>query len=446
VKTRGRIEEDVVCSKPDKGCHPLMKKRSYRKISINQFQPETVMKLIPKGRLVFAIDVAKVDMVAAFADERGQAVAFITWKNPSENGQVLAALAQVRGEGYQVEAVMESSGTYGDVLRHQLIEAAVPVFRVGGKRTHDAREIYDGVPSLHDAKCAAIIAKLHAEGISALWPAATAEKRNLRAAVELMDLYQERYLQLVHRLESWLARHWPELPEILELTSATLLALLGRIGGPAQVAAAPEQARRLMRGMSHQLMDPAKIERVIEGAPRSAGVPMLDLERETLMAIADEAQKSFRAFTSAKTSLEKLAMQTHAQKMASTVGKATAAVFATFVGDPSLFASSAAYVKAFGLNLREKSSGKFQGHLKITKRGSGRARQYLWLAVCRWVQKDPIARAWYDRKVGRDAGRRAKAIVALMRKLAGALYHIGRGDQYDAAKLFAVKKVEIAAG
>jgi transposase len=421
-----------------------MKKRSYRRISINQFQPDTVMKLVPTGKLVFAVDVAKVDMVAAFANGRGEAVAFLAWKNPTENAQLLALLSQFRAAGYQIEAVMESSGTYGDVLRHQLIEAGVPVFRVGGKRTHDAKEIYDGVPSLHDAKCAAIIAKLHVEGISTAWPANTTDKRNLHAAIDLMDLYQERYLQLAHRLESWLARHWPELTEMLELTSATLLALLGRIGGPKQVSADPTKARALMRGMSHQLMDPAKIDLVIESASRSAGVPMLDLERETLMAIADEAQRSLRAFSSAKTSLEKLTLQTHAQLMAPAVGKTTAAVFATFVGDPALFPSSAAYVKAFGMNLKEKSSGKFQGRLKITKRGSGRARQYLWLAVCRWVRQDPVARAWYEKKISRDAGKKSKAIVALMRKLAAALYHIGRGDPYDATKLFAVKNLQIA--
>lgn len=421
-----------------------MKKRTYRKISINQFQPAAVMDEVPRGKLVFAVDVAKVDMVAAIADAQGQVAAFVNWKNPAENGEVLAILGQFRAQGYEVEAVMESSGTYGDVLRYQLLDAGVPVFRVSGKRTHDAREIYDGVPSLHDAKCAAILAKLHVDGISAPWPPATDDKRNLRAAIDLMDLYQERYLQLVHRLESWLARHWPELPAIVELTSATLLALLGRIGGPVQVAAASAKARALMRGMSHQLMDSAKIDRVIESASRSAGVPMLDLERETLMAIANEAQRCLRAYTTAKTSLEKITLQTHAQLMAPTVGKTTAAVFATFVGDPNLFNSSAAYVKAFGMNLKEKSSGKSQGHLRITKRGPGRARQYLWLAVCRWVKQDPIARAWYQKKVARDAGKKAKAIVALMRKLAGALYHIGRGDPYDATKLFAVKRLGIS--
>jgi hypothetical protein len=45
-----------------------------------------------------------------------------------------------------------------------------------------------------------------------------------RAAPAIMDLYQERYLQLVHLLESWLARHWPELPTLLELTSSSFMA------------------------------------------------------------------------------------------------------------------------------------------------------------------------------------------------------------------------------
>jgi transposase len=220
------------------------------------------------------------------------------------------------------------------------------------------------------------------------------------------------------------------------LTSATLLALLGRIGGPKQVAAAPDKARRLMRGMSHGLMDAAKIDRAIRSASCTVGVALLDGECETLMAIATEAQRSLRAFTTAKTALDKLSLQTYAERMAPTVGKTTAAVMATFVGDPAGFSSAAAYVKACGLNLKEKSSGKFQGHLKLTKRGPGRARQYLWLAVCRWVRKDYVARAWFERKVARDAGKKAKALVALMRKLASALFHIGRGDPYDAAKLF----------
>ena len=177
-----------------------MKKPSYRRIPVKAISLESVKASVPVGRLVFSIDVAKTDMVAGIADGRGHVVAFVSCKHPAESSDVLTLLRSLRSDGYVVEAVMESSGTYGDVLRHQLDFLGIRVFKVSGKRTHDAREIYDGVLSLHDAKCAAIIAKLHVDGISAPWPQMTDDKRNLKAALALMDLFQERYLQLVHRL------------------------------------------------------------------------------------------------------------------------------------------------------------------------------------------------------------------------------------------------------
>lgn len=90
-----------------------------------------------------------------------------------------------------------------------------------------------------------------------------------------------------------------------------------------------------------------------------------------------------------------------------------------------------------GLNLKEHSSGKHQGQLKITKRGPARARQYLYLAVLRWLQREPLIAAWYQAKVQRDGGHlKGKALVALMRKLAKALWHVARGQAFDADQLF----------
>ena len=127
-----------------------MKKRIYRRMPVNDFQPTTISPADLGGKLVFAIDVAKVDMVAAIAAASGRVLQTISWKAPEQNHAVLAILAGFRAAGIPVEAVMEPSGTYGDVLRHQLERDAVPVFMVSGKRTYDAKEIFDGVPSLHD--------------------------------------------------------------------------------------------------------------------------------------------------------------------------------------------------------------------------------------------------------------------------------------------------------
>jgi len=423
-----------------------MKKRIYRRMPVNDFQPNSITHADLGGKLVFAIDVAKVDMVAAIAAADGRVLQTLCWKAPEENLRVLAILRHFRLAGIPVEAVMEPSGTYGDVLRHQLEQDAFPVFMVSGKRTHDAMEIFDGVPSLHDAKAAAIIARLHADGLSTRLRDEGPDRRQLRAALSIMDLHQERYLQLVHRLESWLARHWPELPMLIELTSSSLMALLARIGGPADVAAAPDKATKLLRGISHRLIADDKIAAVIASAHASVGVPLVGLERDALMAIADDAYRAHRAFASAKTKVEALAATTPAAALAPVVGHTTAAAVFAEVGDARSYSCTRAFLKAMGLNLKEKSSGTIHGQIKITKRGPSRVRQYLWLAAFRWIQKDPIANAWYQRKKQRDGGRASRAAVALMRKLAKALYHVGRGATFDSSKLFDVRRLQLSEG
>jgi transposase len=421
-----------------------VKKRIYRRTPVNEFD---VAKLQPERlgqRVVFAIDIAKVDMVAALADAEGRVLETVAWTAPAQNAATIDLLRHMRHKGLVVETVMEASGTYGDVLRQMLEDEGFPVFRVSGKRTHDAREIYDGVPSMHDAKAAAILARLHAAGLSARISAEPDDKRSLRAAIAIADMHQRRYLELVHKLESWLARYWPELPELLALTSASLMALLARIGGPADVAAAPDKARRLLYGISHRLLAAETVDAVLASATRSLGVRPLPLEREALMTIAAEAHRALRAFKEAKHTVEQLSAETPAKAMAPVVGATTAAVIFTEVGDPNAFRSTGGFVKAMGLNLREKSSGKTKGQLKLTKRGPAKVRHYLWLAVHRWVQRDAVARAWYQRKKARDGGRASRAVVAMMRKLAKALFHVGRGAEFDSTKLFDVKRLGLA--
>lgn len=422
-----------------------MKKRTYRKIPVNEVRPGTLVAALGGSQVIFAIDVAKTDMVASFVADDGRVLVTVRWRNPGENGVVLSLLGELGTAGVHVEAVMEASGSYGDVLRYQLQQQGVPVFKVSGKRTHDSAEVYDGVPSLHDAKCAAIIAKLHLDGLSTQWPEVPPERRELHAAIGTMEMYQEHEQRLVHKLEGWLARHWPELTTLIDLTSATLMALLARIGGPADVAEHAEKARRLMRGLSHRLMSEEKIEAVLTSAATSVGVPLVAEERVALSELAGEAHRALRAFKKAKARVESLSLELEpARLLAPEVGKATAAVFVADVGNPVAFPSTRAFLKAFGLNLKEKSSGRQRGRLHITKRGPSRARKYLWLAVLRWVEKDRVARAWYEKKVARDGGRKGKALIALMRKYAKALFHLARGTPLESAKLFDTTRLALA--
>ena len=426
-------------------------KRRYRSVLLENVDRAKLSAAVGGKRVVFGVDVAKQRLFGALAVVgssevavgRPEVVLTIEWQAP---GQMRALVDLLRELPVQaVEVAMEPSGSYGDALRGLLTRAGVPVYRVSPKRCHDAAEVYDGVPSQHDAKDAAIIAKLHLDGASGRWREPSERERELAAAVETMTLFDEQYGRVLNRIEAKLACHWPELPEVLTLNSATLLELVAAFGSPAEAAARSEQAVALMCRIGRQVLDRNKPELVVGQARNSIGVAMTDPERRAFVELAREALRLREAAHRAKVEVERLSEQHEdLERMASAVGKTTAAVLLVSLGEPASYASAGAYVKACGLNLKERSSGKHKGQLGITKRGPGGARRYLYLAVLRLIQGDAFFKAWYKRKVERDGGKvKVKAIVALMRKLLRALWHVGRGARFDAAKLFDTSALEL---
>jgi hypothetical protein len=197
-----------------------MKKRPYRAESVKQINVEAIAKAMEGRKLVVAVDVAKTKMRAALMNEHRENLGTVRWDHPVETGEFIGMLERLSMAS--IEVVMEPSGTYGHPLMH-LCNAQWPVFLVSGKRTHDAAEVFDGVPSAHDGKCAQIIARLHLEGASRRWTPDSTERRDLKAATKTMDRYKSRYLEGVNEIEAELARAWPELTGLLELTGATLL-------------------------------------------------------------------------------------------------------------------------------------------------------------------------------------------------------------------------------
>jgi hypothetical protein len=89
-----------------------------------------------------------------------------------------------------------------------------------------------------------------------------------------------------------------------------------------------------------------------------------------------------------------------------------------------------------GLNLVERSSGDYKGRMRISKRGSARTRQWLFFAALRLIQKCGV-RPWYEAKKARNEADARRVLVAVMRKLAVALYHVGvRKEEFQPRRLF----------
>lgn len=417
-----------------------MKKNIYRATNVNKINFEKIAEAVLGQSIVVGIDVAKKDNFACLMDENRRAIVIVKWAHPTQTRQFVDFLTSLPTE--RLVAAMESSGVYGDCLRHLLQQSGIDVYRVGAKRTHDAAEVYDGVPSSHDAKSATIICRLHLDGGSRLWDAAGDYRLDLKAAADIMDLHDEQYHCNLNRLEAMLSRHWPEATEILGLDSRTLWKVILRHGGPMQVRQNRKAVFNLMRKTGGHFLSPEKINRLIESVDDSLGVPMTSIELRKLKLLAGEISKSHKLLNGAKNDVEKLSMDDMSvQAIGEVVGRATAAIIVVEVGDPDQFESASSYEKAAGMNIKERSSGRHCGQKKITKRGSGKARRWLYMAALRMIRDNEIVKAWHASKVARDGGKKMKSIIAIMRKLIKALWHVGQGEQFDASKLFDVKRL-----
>ncbi len=420
-----------------------MSKGTYQAVDLNEYLQTSKVERFEDMHLIAGIDVAKQTQFVCLmgSDWRDYDIVRFEAYETKTFVQFLNELP------CDVSVVLEPSGTYGDPLREQCRKLGLEVRFIRPKQVHDAAEVFDGVPSLHDAKAAYLICRLHQNGVSQPWRELDETRRKMRAVLARLDEAELERQRMTGKLEAMLSRHWPELLEVLKLDSATLQKLLGEFGGPAGVAARPDQARRLMRRVGGTKLAAEKVAAVVASASSTRGMPMLAEEEKTL---AEFAQKLYaaRAKKRAETrNLEPLCEDDEeASHMAAEIGLTTACVVISYLGSVANYSSASAYQKAGGLNLKEKSSGKHKGQLKITKRGSAVVRRYLWLAAMRMITKHDgckVARAWYEERKRRNGGNSGKGLVALMRKLISALYHIGHGEAYDATKLFDVSRLDV---
>ena len=420
-----------------------MKKRIYRGVNVKKVNGEKLAEAVHGKRMVFGLDVAKEAMVGSVAVDRDEVILNVKWSHPAETKDLVELVAGLPAAS--IEVAMEPSGTYGDALKYQFALRGVPVYRVSPKRSHDAAEVFDGVPSWHDVKSAGLLARLHRDGASEPWRDRTDEERELSAAIRTMEMYDGQENNNSNRLEALLARHWPEVTQHLRLKSATLVAMIKHFGSPQRVAKQTSQAKALMRRVGRGGVKEETIEAIVNSASTTVGVPVIEAEARMLQTLTEEILRCRKAANKARAEVERLS-EAHeaAGRMGQTIGKATAAVLVSKVGDPQEYASASSLVKSLGLNLKERSSGKHKGQLKITKRGPSVCRYYLYLAALRLIQDDPVVRAWYGKKVARDGGRmKNKAVIAVVRKLVKGLWHVARGEAFDSRLLFDTSKLDL---
>lgn len=425
----------------------MKRKRTYKAAHVEHVRIEALLAALAAGCIV-ALDVAKQKFLVALATLTGEVVQLFRFDHPTETRQFLSIVSELKAHVApgKLKAAMEPTGTYGDAVRQQLVDAGVPVCMVEPKRTYDGRALFDNVQSLHDAKSAVLVAKLCSMGLAAEWKSPEPARRRLRALVELRahELQQEE--RCFGRIEALLARHWPEFGRWMDVREQkSALKLLVEYPSPAHVDTQRGAATKFLSKASRGQLSAELVEGVVTDAGRTLGVTMVREEEFLLRSLAKQALDAMERATLLEAEMARIATDDVVfARLKPLLGTYTAAVVVTLC-DPRQYSKARQLEKACGLNLREKSSGEYDGRLHITKRGPGLARKVLYLFALRMIKESNAVRAWYMRRRGYSEGTKQRAVVAVMRKLVRAIFHVAQGHSFDESKLFDLRRLDLQA-
>jgi len=417
-----------------------MKSRAYRATNVKDVDWQRLVLGRDGQEVTVGLDVGKDHVLCVLRWRSGEFERPWRIRQPTDVRLVAERLAWL-AQGRRLRVAMEPTGSYGDVLRQALAAHNLEVHRVSPKMAADFAEIFDGVPSQHDGKDAAVIAELAAQGRSWLWPwqLASEADQEMEYQVAWLDAQRRQMMTWFGRLEALLSRCWPEASGIMRLRSGTLLKILAQYGGPAALAADPQALQRI-RAWGRSFLAKTRAEDLLASAVATVGVLQGRWDQEKVRRCAAQVLECRQQQRAATRALSRLAQGNPViEAQASIVGTATACVLWVHLGDPQHYHCGAAYRKAMGLNLAERSSGKYQGKVKISKRGPATVRRWLYLAAVRQVRSEPT-RSWYARQKEARRGNGKPALVGIMRKLPPALYQVGaRRQTFAADKLFSAE-------
>ena len=162
-----------------------MKSKAYRATPVKDVDWRRVVQGRDGQEFTVGLDVGKERVLCVLRWHSGEFARPWRIRQPLDVRLAAERLAWL-AQGRRLRVAMEPTGTYGDVLRQALAAHNLEVHRVSPKMAADFAEIFDGVPSQHDGKDAAVIAELAAQGRSCFGPGRWPAKRTRRWSIRLL--------------------------------------------------------------------------------------------------------------------------------------------------------------------------------------------------------------------------------------------------------------------
>lgn len=327
---------------------------------------------------------------------------------------------------------IEFAGNYGFTFAHYLAQLGYGIVSVLPAHTKRWKDVAHNQPLKTDAKDAATITDLLAQGHFVTFPflqPAYADLRYLAAGRERLSLLRRGALT---QLRTLLQVVFPEFEALFpRITKKTPLALLRAYPAPQDLLASPRrQVLRVLRQASRGHCTTSTYERLLAAARTTLGLPgaQSGLRHEIGLTLerVDTYDRQIRDLEQRMVAALAAVPDTPCLLSIPKLGPVTAAIFLGAVGDPHAYESGEQILRVAGLSLIERSSGILHGTKRLSKRGRPLLRAAAYMFAVRSITTGGLFRREYDALMARNGGVALKALAAVMRSALRLMYSVTR--------------------
>jgi transposase len=397
---------------------------------------------ISTSTLVIGIDIAKEKHAAQTINFRG----IVLTKRPILFSNDLAGFEHLEHSIRKLQKMhgmddvvvgMESTGHYWFNIANRLVRQGIDVVLVNPMTTKRNKENRDNSPSKNDPKDALVIADAVSRGFYTPFSPKEEAFRRIRVIVTNREHWVVKCGRIKNRIHRWLDIRFPEYRQAFDdIFSARSLATLRRFPAPSDLLQlTPEQMVQIwgeymerpggMRGKN-------KATELQALARHSVGdSTALEEDKWELRHLIEEYERICRIIDEADEMIEKVLPEIPCSELVRSVGvslPATAAILA-FGGDLRKLSHGKQLLRKAGLNLAERSSGKYKGQIKLTKRGNSLLRKHLYFTVFHLLSFNKAFQAMHALNIEVKRMTKMQSMMKLIGKLARILVAMAKEGQ-----------------
>ena len=339
---------------------------------------------------------------------------------------------------------LEATSRYGENLYHFLEGRGYQLCLLHPRQTHQFAQ-QRGLRAKTDKLDATTIARMLLSGEARRGYVPSELIATYRELVRLHTQLSDEVARYKNEIQALLVVLFPEFSQVFaDPCRATALALLKLYPSAQAIATAGVEAiAAKLHELAPRNYGRSSAEHLVQLAQHSVSRGIAVTARSTsLKILCDQLEHTQANMAQLESEIDTLLDTDEGAKGLKSVpefGHKTVAVLRAELGDVTRFQRTDQVVAYAGLDIEVKESGKWKGQAKLSKRGSGRLRRILYMAVVRCIRLPGSAfGAYYHRLVARGMKKR-DAMMAVMRKMLIVAYRLLRTEEtYDPTKVCAV--------